>query len=79
VAFFIGTVEVLGLVGQQAHLTGAFWAFLAAFNINKAGFVIAGVFVITWLAALAVWRFGQIEQKWDATVIGESRLRHIVW
>jgi len=79
VAFFIGTVEVLGLVGQQAHLTGAFWAFLAAFNINKAGFVIAGVFVITWLAALAVWRFGQIEEKWDATVIGESRLRHIVW
>src|SRR6266568_2239194 len=68
VAFFIGTVEILGLVGQQAHLTGAFWAFLAGFNINRAGFVIAGVFVITWLAALAVWRLGQIEEKWDAAM-----------
>jgi len=66
VAFFIATVEILGLVGKQAHLTGAFWAFLAGFNINKAGLVIAGIFVVTWLAALAVWRFGQVEQKWEA-------------
>ncbi len=69
VAFFIGTVEILGLVGQQAHLAGAFWTFLAGFNINKAGFVIAAVFVVTWLAALAIWRFGQIEAKWDAAMI----------
>src|SRR5262245_56518894 len=69
VAFFIGTVEVLGLVGHQAHLTGGFWDFMAAFDINKAGFVIAGVFVITWVGALAVWRFGQIEEKWDAAMI----------
>jgi high-affinity nickel-transport protein len=39
---------------------------MAAFDINKAGFVIVGVFVITWVAALAIWRFGQIEAKWDA-------------
>src|SRR5215469_3420517 len=69
VAFFIGTVEILGLVGQQAHLTGGFWDFMTAFDINKAGFVIAGVFVITWVAALAVWRFGQIEEKWDAAML----------
>jgi len=23
------------------------------------------VFVLTWIVALAVWRFGRIEQKWD--------------
>jgi len=66
VAFFIGSIEILGLIGQQAHLTGEFWDFMAAFDINKAGFVIVGVFVITWVAALAIWRFGQIEAKWDA-------------
>ena len=76
VAFFIGTVEILGLVGQQAHLGGAFWTFLAGFNINKAGFVIAAVFVITWLAALAIWRFGQVEEKWDAAMIKGTALRH---
>jgi high-affinity nickel-transport protein len=66
VAFFIGTIEIVGLIGQQAHLTGEFWEFMAAFDINKAGFVIVGVFVLTWAAALAIWRFGRIEAKWDA-------------
>jgi nickel/cobalt transporter (NiCoT) family protein len=65
VAFFIGTVEILGLIGQQAHLGGSFWAFMDTFDINKAGFVIVGVFVLTWVAAFAIWHFGKIEQKWD--------------
>ena len=26
--------------------------------------MIAGVFVLTWVVALAIWRFGKIEQKW---------------
>jgi hypothetical protein len=34
------------------------------FNINSAGFVIAGMFIATWLAAVLIWRFGRIEQKW---------------
>ena len=69
VAFFIATIEVAGLVGQEAHLGGGFWAAMAGFNINKAGFVIVGVFVVTWAIALAIWRFGRIEQRWDAGMI----------
>ncbi len=65
VAVFIGAVEVLGLLGQDGSLTGPGWSWLADFDINKAGYVIVGVFVLTWAAALAIWRFGKIEQKWD--------------
>jgi nickel/cobalt transporter (NiCoT) family protein len=65
VAFFIGTIEILGLVGSEYHLTGGFWSFMAAFDINKAGFVIVGIFVVTWIVALAIWRFGRLEQKWE--------------
>jgi high-affinity nickel-transport protein len=28
--------------------------------------VIVGLFVATWAIALAVWRFGRIEEKWSA-------------
>ena len=66
VAFFIGTIELMGLLGQEAHLSGGFWSFVESFNINTAGFVIVGVFVVTWAVALLVWRFGRIEAKWDA-------------
>src|SRR5215468_6155691 len=64
VAFFIGTVEILSLIGQQYRLGGGFWTFMGNFNINKAGFVVVGVFVVTWAVALAVWHFGKIERKW---------------
>jgi high-affinity nickel-transport protein len=67
VAFFIGTVEILGLIGQEYRLGGGFWTFMGSFDINKAGFVIAGVFVLTWAVALAIWHFGKIEQKWEAS------------
>jgi len=65
VALFIGTIEILGLIGQEYSLSGVFWTFMGNFDINKAGFVIVGVFVVTWAAALAIWHFGKIEQKWD--------------
>jgi high-affinity nickel-transport protein len=66
VAFFIGTVELLGLLGQETHLSGWFWSSLENFNINAAGFVIVGLFVATWAIALSIWRFGHIEAKWNA-------------
>jgi len=66
VAFFIGSIEILGLIGQESKLSGGFWSFLGRFNINAAGYVIVGVFVVTWAAALAIWHFGKIEQRWDS-------------
>ncbi len=75
VAVFIGAVEILGLLGQDGNLTGSGWAWLESFDINKAGFVIVGVFVLTWVIALSVWRFGKIEQRWDlaaATAAGRD-------
>jgi high-affinity nickel-transport protein len=69
VAFFIGTIEILGLLGEELHLTGGFWDFLANFDLNKAGFVIVAIFVITWAVALSVWHFGHIEQKWETATV----------
>jgi len=65
VALFIGTIEIVGLVAQETNLSGGFWTFLEGFNINRAGFIIVGIFVVTWVVALLVWRFGNIESKWE--------------
>jgi len=67
ICFFIGTVEVLGLLPTElGGLHGGFWNFMASFNINKAGFVIVGLFVFCWAGALAFWRFARVEEKWGA-------------
>ena len=64
VAFFIGTVEFLGLIGQEGHLSSPFWNFVSGFNINTAGFVIVGLFALTWVAAVLYWRLARVEEKW---------------
>jgi nickel/cobalt transporter (NiCoT) family protein len=65
-AFIIGTIEILGILTSEVHLHGAFWDLMANFNINVAGFCIAGLFVAVWAAALAYWRFGKVEDRWTA-------------
>ncbi|MGA7834363.1 MAG: HoxN/HupN/NixA family nickel/cobalt transporter [Acidimicrobiales bacterium] len=69
ICFFIGTVEILGLLPTELHLKGSFWRFMEGFNINAAGFIIVGMFVVTWAGAMMIWRYGNIEEKWS------SRLR----
>jgi high-affinity nickel-transport protein len=65
VALVIGSVELLGLLSQQLNLSGSFWDSMQNANINALGFVIAGLFVATWVVALLIWRFGRIEEKWS--------------
>jgi len=69
VAFAIGTIEFLGLLPSELNWGGSVWHFFETFNINTAGFAIVGVFVITWAIALSVWRFGRIEERWDAAAL----------
>jgi high-affinity nickel-transport protein len=73
VAFFVGAVEILGLLAQEGHFAGGFWSFMAHFNINTAGFFIVGVFVVTWAVALAVWHFGRVEQRFDVALAVEEQ------
>ena len=56
VAVFIGATELLGLLAKDTSLNGSFWSFMANFNINTAGFIVVGVFVLTWAVALGIWR-----------------------
>jgi nickel/cobalt transporter (NiCoT) family protein len=65
VAIFVGTIELVGLLAHDSHLNGPVWRFVETFNINTAGFVIVGLFVVTWGVALAIWHFGRIEERWE--------------
>jgi high-affinity nickel-transport protein len=67
-AFIIGSIEILGVLTSELHLHGAFWNTMANFNINTAGFCIAGLFVLTWALAVAYWRLGKVEDRWTANV-----------
>lgn len=65
VALLIGTVELLTLLADQFGWRGGFWQWVSGLNLNAVGYIIVGMFVVTWAVALLVWRFGRIEEKWS--------------
>jgi high-affinity nickel-transport protein len=75
VAFLIGTIEIIGLLAAELHLHGRFWDFMANFDINKAGFIIAALFIVVWTMAIAVWKVGRVEQSWQAGQSGHRAHR----
>jgi high-affinity nickel-transport protein len=76
ICFLVGGIETLGLIATDvkglSHAHG-FWGFMRDFNINVAGFVIVGLFIVTWVAALLVWRYGRIEERWGANLTTASQ------
>jgi high-affinity nickel-transport protein len=64
VALFVGGLEILQVIAKQLNLTGGFWNYATRFNLNSAGYIIVATFAFVWILALALWRFGKIEERW---------------
>ena len=64
VALFVGGLEICQVIAGQLNLTGGFWDYALAFNLNSAGYFIVGAFVVVWAVALLIWRDGKIEERW---------------
>jgi high-affinity nickel-transport protein len=65
VAALIGGLEIAQVFAEQLSLSGGFWDVAAAFDLNKAGYWLVGLFVAVWAVALAVWHFGKVEHRWE--------------
>jgi len=66
VALIIGSFELLGLLADQLGWSGGFWDWIGGIDLNMIGFVIVGLFALTWVAALLIWKYGRIEHTWNA-------------
>ena len=75
VAVYIGTLELLQVLAQQLNLTGGVWNIASSFDINKAGFIVVGLFVAIWLASLGIWRYGKVESRWERAALSAQEAR----
>ena len=64
VALFVGGLEICQVISEQLNLTGFFWDYANGFNLNSAGYIIVGAFVVVWSVALLLWKYGKIEDRW---------------
>ncbi len=65
VALIIGTIELIGVLADQAKITSGPLASIASIPLDYAGYGIVALFFLSWITALAVWHYGRIEDKWS--------------
>jgi high-affinity nickel-transport protein len=66
VALIVGTVELLSILTDQLSITSGPLAAVGSLDLDYVGYAIVGLFLLSWAAALAIWHFGDIEEKWTA-------------
>ena len=66
VALVVGVIVLAGLLVERLGITTGPLAFIGSADLEFVGFAIVGLFVLSWLVALGIWRFGRIEQRWAA-------------
>jgi len=65
VALLIGAQEIISIMTEKLDLTSGPLAWVGALDLGAMGFIIVGLFVLTWAVAVAVWRFGDVERRWQ--------------
>ena len=66
IALLIGGVQIISILTQKLNITTGLLATIGSVSLNSVGYWIVGLFVATWAVALAIWRFGHIEQRWES-------------
>ena len=64
VAFVIGTIELIGLLAQEFNLSGQPWDFISGIDINTAGRIIVGTFLVVWIGAVLYYKARRIDERY---------------
>jgi high-affinity nickel-transport protein len=68
VALVIGVIVLAGLLADRLGIVSGPLAAIGSVDLQFVGYMIVGLFAAAWAIALAVWHFGQIEERWTPAV-----------
>ncbi len=64
VALLIGTIELVGVLHEKLDLTDPVTTWIADLNLQNVGYLIVGLFVVVWAAAIGYWKITAVEDRW---------------
>ncbi len=68
VALVVGVIVLVSLLVDQLDITTGPLAAIGGLELNYVGYVVVGMFLLTWAVAVAVWKLGHIEEKYSTPV-----------
>jgi high-affinity nickel-transport protein len=72
VALGIGTIELMQVLSSKLGLSGGFWRWLNGLDFGSLGYVLVGLFVVTWAVSALVWKAARIEERWAQTYLPDN-------
>lgn len=68
IALVVGVIVLIALLVDRLEITGGPLAAIGTLKLDNVGYIVVGLFLVTWAIAVAVWKFGRIEQKYSTPV-----------
>ncbi|MCC3328046.1 HoxN/HupN/NixA family nickel/cobalt transporter [Nocardia abscessus] len=65
VALLIGGQEIVSIFAEKLEVESGIVAWIGNLDLGDLGYIIVGLFVLTWAVAIAVWRFAGVERRWQ--------------
>jgi high-affinity nickel-transport protein len=62
VALIVGGIEVLQVISQESNLSGGIWTWANDVPFSSLGFVIIGIFVLSWLTSVIVYKVRRLDR-----------------
>lgn len=66
VALLIGGQEIISILTDKLDITTGLLGSIGNLDLAAMGFIIVGLFVATWLVAVLVWKYGGVQERWEA-------------
>ncbi len=63
IALVVGVIVLTGVMVDRLHIESGPLAAVGALELDLVGYIVVGLFVVTWVVALSIWRFGRIEER----------------
>ena len=65
VALVVGVIVLTGVLVDRLEIDSGPLATVGSLELDLVGYIVVGLFIVTWVVALAIWRFGRIEERYS--------------
>jgi high-affinity nickel-transport protein len=65
-ALVVGVVVLCELLADRLEVETGPLAAIGGLSLDDVGYLVVGIFAVTWAVAFAIWKFARIEERWTA-------------
>jgi nickel/cobalt transporter (NiCoT) family protein len=71
VALLIGSIELVSILHDDLNWVDPVTTWISAIDLNNAGLAIVGLFVVTWIGAIAYWKLANVDARYQPAELND--------